>query len=120
MHTVKGTAFGQAQGFRRGKKFLRGAPRDAPIRSSLLQYNGWQRASNTTPEALFASVAADSSKQPFWAKYLEQPTGSPGTDESEKNSLAVPRTPEESRNLLISHVLDYFPSASPETLKKLI
>ena len=85
-----------------------------------LHYNGWQRASNTTPEALFASVAADSSKQPFWAKYLEQPTGGPGTGGSGNNSLAVPRTPEESRNLLISHVLDFFPSAATETLRKLI
>lgn len=78
-----------------------------------LHYNGWQRASNTTPDELFASFESEGGDQPFWVRAIEG--GGPG----EGSGLSVPRTPLESRALLISHVQEFFPSAPLKTLEKL-
>ena len=74
-----------------------------------LHYNGWQRASNTTPDELFSGYGSDGGEQPFWVRAIEG--GAAG--------VSVPRTPEQSRSLLISHVLEFFPSAPQKTLEKL-
>lgn len=88
-----------------------------------LHYNGWQRASNTTPDELFGSMlgsagAADSAGAsgqaaavPAWARRFEEATGAPE---------AISRSPEESRERLISHIRESFPFADGKTLLKLI
>ena len=77
-----------------------------------LHYNGWQRASNTTPDELFGAVqeAADADV-PAWARRFEEATGAPE---------ALSRSPEESRERLISHIREFFPLADDKTLLKLI
>ena len=59
-----------------------------------LTYRGWQRASNTTPDELFAAPAASA-------------------------PLVTALTPAASRARLIAHVLALFPSADPKVLEKL-
>ena len=112
-----------------------------------LHYNGWQRASNTTPDELFGSMlgsseaagSADTRGQadtarasvqagtagttgtsgltakaaavPAWARRFEEATGAPE---------AISRSPEESRERLISHIREFFPLADGKTLSKLI
>ena len=99
-----------------------------------LHYNGWQRASNTTPDELFGSMlgsaGADGSAGasghaakagasghaakadvPAWARRFEEATGAPET---------VSRSPEESRERLVSHIREFFPFADDKTLSKLI
>ncbi|MBQ9474637.1 MAG: hypothetical protein IJU69_00065 [Bacteroidales bacterium] len=69
-----------------------------------LEYNGWQRASNTTPEALFGEGGSpQEGKQPFWASIIEDDTDSP---------LQVDCSPEESRALL----LEKFPGLGAKKL----
>lgn len=74
-----------------------------------LHYNGWQKASNTTPDELFATFDGGGGDQPFWVRALEG--GGSG--------LSVAHTPAQSRSLLISHVQELFPSAPLKTLEKL-
>ena len=68
-----------------------------------LSYNGWQRASNTTPDELFA------------VPILPLATARPRTD-----PLATTLTPEASRARLIAHVRESFPDADQKVLEKLI
>jgi hypothetical protein len=75
-----------------------------------LHYNGWQRASNTTPDELFGGAGA-AEEGPAWARLFEQATGA---------APAPTRTPEESRALIISHVRGFFPEADPKTLMKIV
>ena len=88
-----------------------------------LHYNGWQRASNTTPDELFGSMLGSSEAAsgvgtrgqatavPAWARRFEEATGAPET---------ISRSPEESRERLISHIREFFPLADGKTLLKLI
>ena len=84
-----------------------------------LTYSGWQKASNTTPEALFGirgsgtGPAPDgaSADVPFWVKRLEERDG---------GAAAAGISPEQSRERLISHVLGFFPSVDRRVLEKLI
>lgn len=64
-------------------------------RGANLEYSGWQRASNTTPDDLFGKKDSDAGA-PFWAKMFE---------ESTKDSLEVKEKPDESRELIKSHIL---------------
>lgn len=90
-----------------------------------LEYTGWQRCSFTTPEAMFglegdrvgrgeegqgAPLAAKAPDIPFWAKILED-----DTDEKPAENLS----PEASRQVLIDHILTFFPDASA-ALEKII
>ena len=78
-----------------------------------LHYNGWQRASNTTPDELFGSLAPSSGQAavPAWARRFEEATAAP---------LPPGRSPEESRKHIISHILETFPHADPKALSKLV
>lgn len=78
-----------------------------------LHYNGWQRALNTTPDALFAAPLDSGSGQPFWVRHLEDASSAAG-------ELSVQRSPAESRELLISHVREFFPDAPQAVLERLI
>ncbi len=101
------------------------------FRGPNLEYSGWQLASHTTPEAFFslepeqeplASSGPDASPDfsgstpseytPFWAKHFEKDTG----ECNHKPALA----PDESRDKIISHILELYPDAIPKTLQKLI
>lgn len=77
-----------------------------------LSYKGWQISSNTTPEAMFGSPEHDSAPQPSWASRFEQ--------EAAADPLEVNFTPEESRSLLVSHVLELFPYAPQKAVEKMI
>lgn len=77
-----------------------------------LHYNGWQRALNTTPDALFASPVDAGADAPFWVRRI-------GDDSPEPAGLSVPRSPAESRSLLISHILEFFPSTPLNILERL-
>ena len=68
-----------------------------------LTYNGWQRASNTTPDELFA------------ATILPTTPASPFTD-----PLATNHSPADSRIRLIDHVREFFPYADQKVLEKLL
>ncbi len=75
-----------------------------------LEYHGWQRSSITTPDALFGfSVESHQSENPFWAKFIDN-----GPAE-----ISADCTPEESRELLISHILGFFPTER-KVLEKII
>lgn len=105
-----------------------------------LHYNGWQRASNTTPDALFRIPAErtqdeevmrgkgrtlyegiklsggrtqgeEAAAVPAWARRFEEATAAP---------LPQKRSPEESRERLISHIRELFPATDRKTLLKLI
>ncbi len=77
-----------------------------------LHYNGWQRALNTTPDALFAAPVDAGADAPFWVnRFAEEVPASAG--------LSVPHSPSESRSLLISHILGFFPSTPLKTLERL-
>ena len=94
-------------------------------RGPSLTYSGWQRASNTTPDALFglsetpdvipgpdrASKTPDQvggDLKPFWASIIEPEEAAP----------VVRRTPEESREYLIQHVVRMYPNAERKILEK--
>lgn len=82
-----------------------------------LEYSGWQRVSHTTPESFYSigddrrpsTVAED---VPFWAKAFEQDT----MDMDDRPDL----TPAEARSMIISHVMEFFPSADIKVLEKII
>ena len=67
-----------------------------------LTYVGWQRASNTTPDELFAIPVI-----PTAARSLVNP-------------LATDLTPANSREKLIAHIREFFPDADPKVLEKLL
>ena len=67
-----------------------------------LTYNGWQRASNTTPDELFAV--------PILPTVSSRPVEDP---------LATNLTPAASREKLISHVRTFFPEADQKALERL-
>ena len=74
-----------------------------------LEYKGWQKSSITTPDELFGSYSP-SNNEPFWARFVEERSGS-----------AMPDcTPEQSRDAIISKILENFPSADLKELLKLI
>ena len=68
-----------------------------------LTYRGWQRASNTTPDDLFAIPIL--------------PTA---TSLSNADPLATALTPAASRAKLIDHIREFFPEADHKVLEKLI
>ncbi len=68
-----------------------------------LTYNGWQRASNTTPDELFAV-----------------PDLPVATASTRKDPLATSLTPAASRARLIAHIRDFFPDADQKVLEKLV
>ena len=77
-----------------------------------LHYNGWQRASNTTPDELFGAVQESvRTDVPAWARRFEEATGAP---------KAISRSPEESRERLISHIREFFPEATDNVLLKMV
>lgn len=78
-------------------------------RGPSLEYKGWQKSSITTPDELFGTQTQEEDA-PFWARIIE-----------EKDSLTVPDcTPEESRDLIIEHIIANFPTADRKELLKLI
>lgn len=99
-------------------------------RGPSLTYSGWQRSSNTTPDALFglaaekavggsttaaapkpaAALTQAAAPTPFWVSIIEP----------EETAPAPARTPEESREFLIQHVLRLYPDADRKILEKLI
>ncbi len=68
-----------------------------------LTYSGWQRASNTTPDELFAAPAF-----PLASSSL-----------SADDPLATALTPAGSRDRLIAHVREFFPEAALKVLERL-
>jgi hypothetical protein len=80
-----------------------------------LTYSGWQRASNTTPDELFATpILPLAASSPAVAS-------SPAADPlREANPLATNLAPAASRARLIAHVREFFPDADPKVLEKLI
>ena len=88
-----------------------------------LTYRGWQRASNTTPDELFAasaippassSLLASSSSLTASSSSLTADTSLPAAD-----PLATELRPAASRTLLIAHVREFFPEADPKVLERL-
>lgn len=80
-----------------------------------LQYSGWQRASFTTPDALFSAAPADdASDAPSWARFME-------AEDPEQTDIAQASklTPEESRELLVNHILGFFPGCE-DAVRKMI
>ena len=75
-----------------------------------LHYNGWQRASNTTPDELFGGAGA-AEEGPAWARRFAEATLAP---------LPPARSPEESRALIIARILEFFPDANPRILMKIV
>ena len=78
-----------------------------------LTYVGWQRASNTTPDELFA-VPVLSTAARFPVSNLSTASSPVLAD-----PLASDLTPAASREKLIAHVREFFPDADPEVLGKL-
>ena len=104
------------------------------------EYNGWQRSSLTTPEALFGkSVEIEpetisAASEPFWAKNIEgfgsaaksaekrKPSSgrSTGLSSGSKGLGILPDcSPEESYRYLVSHITGFFPGCEKE-LDKLL
>ena len=77
-----------------------------------LTYNGWQLASNTTPEELFGEMAP-AGGGPTWARRFEEATAahSPAIDDG---------NPTAARGRIIAHVQSMCPGAGREALEKLI
>ena len=75
-----------------------------------LHYNGWQRASNTTPDELFGGAGA-AEEGPAWARLFEQATGA---------TPAPTRSPQESRDRIIARILEFFPDADEKALMKIV
>ena len=76
-----------------------------------LTYSGWQRTSLTSPDQLFGSERQEKNA-PAWAKLFESET------DFEKESVNC--SPEESRQRIISHILELAPEATTEKLIKII
>lgn len=74
-----------------------------------LEYKGWQKSSITTPDELF-KVHSATKDEPFWARFVQE----------EPVPEMPDCTPEESRDAIISRILENFPEASPKELLKLI
>lgn len=68
-------------------------------RGANLEYDGWQRSSFTTPDALF-NTSRQAEDAPFWEKFIE------GED---RDNDSIDCTPEESQEYLIEHVGRMFP-----------
>lgn len=95
-----------------------------------LTYRGWQRASNTTPDDLFAipvlpasSALADFPVAPVESVASAAPVASsipvaPATPVASA-PLVTTLAPAVSRARLMAHVLAFFPSADPKLLEKL-
>ena len=75
-----------------------------------LTYRGWQRASNTTPDELFAAPAL-----PLASSSLSATSSS----FSVVDPLATALTPAASRARLIAHIREFFPVADLKLLEKL-
>ena len=75
-----------------------------------LSYSGWQRASNTTPDALFGGAPAREEDMPDWARSIV---------EAESTLAAPDCTPEESRQFLISHIMQMVPAADKSLVRLL-
>ena len=108
-------------------------------RGPSLTYSGWQRASNTTPDALFG-LSETSDVMPDPSDVMPGPPDvMPGPDrasktpdqvggdlkpfwasiiEPEEAAPVVRRTPEESREYLIQHVAQMYPNAERKILEK--
>ena len=80
-------------------------------RGADLTYNGWQRSSLTTPDELFGNGKADADA-PAWARMFESETGY-GSDSMEC-------LPEESRQRIITHIMELVPNATEVKLNKII
>ena len=76
-----------------------------------LSYSGWQRASNTTPEALFGEDGREGEDVPRWAERF--------MEDSAARTLDADCSPQESREVLIDNVLRLFPDASEVSLLKI-
>lgn len=70
-----------------------------------LHYNGWQVSSFCTPEALFGEGG------------IPGPGGFPFADD---NPLETSNSPEESREALVEHFLEFFPGTNRETILKML
>ena len=81
-------------------------------RGADLSYNGWQRAANTTPEALFGSDADDGAAMPAWAAQFLR---------NERHAVQEPDcSPLQSREFLITHILNTVPGAERRKIENLI
>ena len=78
-----------------------------------LSYSGWQRASNTTPDELFAAANSISDQHipPPWARKFQQEV---------EGTLKVACSPSESRELLIRHIEELTPAASHSRIERII
>ena len=84
-----------------------------------LSYNGWQRASNTTPDELFAASCSSSEKMediPLWARRFQEEV----LKEEEGDSLNVACSPSQSREFLIAHLEKLHSGASRSILERII
>lgn len=77
-----------------------------------MKYSGWQHASNTTPELLFGTDAGSVREdEPSWARHIKNESSS---------VLEVHCSPEESRELIVSHIMKMFPDAGEKAVRKVI
>lgn len=101
------------------------------------EYSGWQRASLTTPEALFGTQPQDgnipphqngitsspqdnksqNSKQPFWVKFIE---GNSPTQASAVSALIPDCSAQESYRILTDRITTFFPGCEKELAKLLL
>ena len=76
-----------------------------------LSYSGWQRASNTTPDALFGGAPTPEEDMPDWARSIVEA----------ETTLSAPECgPEESRQFLISHIMQIVPAADRKKIEKIV
>lgn len=79
------------------------------------EYSGWQRASLTTPEALFGAgegkKEAQNSDVPFWAKFIDDACT------PERTPLLPSCTPEESYRILTERLESFFPGCLGDKVK---
>lgn len=104
------------------------------------EYNGWQRSSLTTPEALFVKTVeiepetTSAASEPFWAKNIEGFGSDAKSAEKRKPSSGRNKelssdskgfgilpdcSPEESYRYIVSHITGFFPGCEKE-LDKLL
>ena len=85
------------------------------------EYSGWQRASLTTPEALFGTQNQDSqnnntqNNEPFWARFIDESACG-----SDNNSFIPDCTPQESYRILSDRITALFPGSEKELAKLLL
>lgn len=85
------------------------------------EYSGWQRASLTTPEALFGTQAQDSqnggtqNNEPFWARFIDESASG-----SDNNSFIPDCTPQESYRIITERITSFFPGCEKELAKLLL